>query len=91
MATRQLQNALSAQRVFQRLFACSALCADQGAFASRLWARRIDHGAEFVLLLLEAHSRRRGRGRGGGRLLLQTRGGRTVMQPSERGEASGRL
>lgn len=89
MATRQLQNALSAQRVFQRLFACSALCADQGAFASRLWARRIDHGAEFVLLLLEAHSRRRGRG--GGRLLLQTRGGRTVMQPSERGEASGRL
>jgi hypothetical protein len=85
MATRQLQNALSAQRVFQRLLACCAFSADQGALASRLWSSGIDHVAEFVV------SRRR-RGRSGilRLLLLQTRRLWTVMQTSERGKASSR-
>lgn len=85
MATRQLQNALTAQRVFQRLLACRAFGADQGALASRLWPSSIDHVAEFVV-----SGRRRG-WRGILRLLLlQTRRVRAVMQTSERGEASSR-
>lgn len=57
MATRQLQNALPAQRVFQRLLACCAFGADQGALTSRFWASSIDHVAEFVV-----RGRRLGRG-----------------------------
>ena len=49
MAARQLQNALSAQRVFQRLLACCAFGADQSTLASRLWTGGIDHVAEFVV------------------------------------------
>lgn len=56
MAARQLQDALAAQRVFQRLLACSAFCADQGTLPSRFGTGSIDHVAEFVV------DGRRGRG-----------------------------
>jgi hypothetical protein len=85
MATRQLQDALTAQRVFQRLLACCAFGADQGALASGLWPGGIDHAAEFVV-----GRRRRGRGRVLRLLLLQTRRVWSLMQTSERGEASSR-
>lgn len=85
MAARQLQDALAAQRVFQRLLACCALCADQGALSSRFWTGSIDHVAEFVVDC-------RGLGRGWilRLVLLQTRRVWAVMQTSERGEASSR-
>lgn len=85
MAARQLQDALAAQRVFQRLLACCALGADQGALSSRFWTGSIDHVAEFVVDC-------RGRGWGGilRLVLLQTRRVWAVMQTSERGETSSR-
>lgn len=78
MATRQLQNALSAQRVLQRLLTCCAFGTDQGALTSRLGTGDIDHVAEFVV-----RGRRLRRGRVLRLLLLQTRRVWAVMETSE--------